>query len=205
MNSLIGSLPIRWTAKLILSAGIVCLFAGCASEKSKPVAQRGWIGGEYAVTKSPQKTQKAALRITELSTNAPAWNAGLRPNDLILQLDQHPLATLQDFQRLVDQSKPGDQLAVKALHDGKVADYTVRVGRETFRRGGCFSVVVPTVVHPWDLWPNPGFSLVLLGYEPNYNPRPELGKQHELYEESWKAYLIFFEVSSGKRVLSETM
>ena len=27
------------------------LLAGCASEKSKPVLQRGWIGGDYVLAK----------------------------------------------------------------------------------------------------------------------------------------------------------
>ena len=64
-------------------------------------------------------------------------------------------------------------------------------------------ITVPTVVHRWDLWPNPGFSLVCVGYEPNPGLRHDLGKNHEVYDENWSAYLAFLEISSGKRVLAQ--
>jgi membrane-associated protease RseP (regulator of RpoE activity) len=223
MNITIPLPSARMSAKFLAIIITMTLLAGCASEKTKPVSQRGWIGGEYVLAKpsgflqsisqSPgtvgglpqtvQKTQKAAVLITELNTNAPAQIAGLRKGDLILELNHQPVTQLAKFRKLIDRSQPGTVLAVKAFRDGKSAEYNVPVGQEQFRNGGLFTVVVPTVVHQWDLWPNPGFSLVVLGYEPNPGTRHELGNKKEVYDEDWKAYLVFFEVSDGKRVVSQ--
>ena len=83
-------------------------------------------------------------------------------------------------------------------------EYEIPVGRETYRTGGSLVIAFPTVVHQWDLWPNPGFSLVVVGYEPNPGVRRELGSERQIYDEEWKAYLGLVEVSAGKRVLSQT-
>lgn len=212
----------RLTAPLIAVA-LTILLAGCASEKAKPVAQRGWIGGEYvlakpasfvvtlsstpgvvgALPKPVQHIQKAAILVTKLGTNAPAELAGLRKGDLVLELNHQPVTRLQDFRRTIDRSEPGTWLAVKAYRDGRMLDYSVPVGREKYKKGGYFLLAFPTVVHRWDLWPNPGFSLVVLGYEPNPGVRREPENDPKTYDQEWQAYLGFFEVSYGKRVVSQ--
>jgi hypothetical protein len=220
MKKTILFLPVRLAAKLLVCV-LSILLAGCAGEK--PVSQRGWIGGEYALARpatfltamshspgvvgdfpgSLRHTQKAAILVTKLDTNAPALSAGLRKGDLVLELNHHPVTRLQNFRRIIDQSGPGTRLAVKAWRDGQMVEYSVPVGREKFRKGGSLSFAFPTVVHPWDLWPDPGFSLVVLGYEPNPGVRRELGNNRETFDEEWKAYLVFFELSVGKRILSQ--
>lgn len=176
---------------LVLGALALCL-AGCATHKERPAAQRGWIGGQCVLAKkvavleailhrpgvedyqqfpeSVRRTQKAAVLVKHLGTNAPAYRAGLRQGDLIVELDHRPAVRLKQFHRTIEASLPGTSLPVKVYRDGQTAEYTVAVGRETYRRGGEFRLVLPSVVHGWDLWPNPGFSLVLLGYEPNRDP-----------------------------------
>jgi hypothetical protein len=62
------------------------------------------------------------------------------------------------------------------------------------------------VVHGWDLWPNPGFSLVVAGFEPNANPRPELPPKPPAqppYVEDWQAFLVVCQLSVGERILSQ--
>jgi hypothetical protein len=62
------------------------------------------------------------------------------------------------------------------------------------------------VVHPWDLWPNPGFSLALLGYQPNRNSAADLDPKHPnqpVYAEDWKAFAGIVDWSVGKRILSQ--
>ena len=207
-----------------LVAGLLALFlAGCAGTKTKSISQRGWIGGEYVLAKtgthlltlanspgvrgtlpkSLRSTQKAAIQITSMATNAPAHAAGLRTGDFVLEVNHRPMTSLQAFRRAIDRSEPGAMVAIKAYRDGQFTDYQVPVGREKYKNGGYFSIAVPTVVHYWDLWPNPGFSLVCVGYEPNPGVRHELGKSHEVYDENWSAYLGFMEISSGKRVLAQ--
>ena len=207
----------------VLAGALAIFLTGCAGEKEKPIAQRGWIGGEYALAKPAsilvalagtpgvvgalpkpvQRLQKAAILVTKLGTNAPAELAGLRKGDLVLELNHQPVTRLQDFRRTIDRSEPGTWLAVKAYRDGRMLDYSVPVGREKYKKGGFFLLALPTVVHRWDLWPNPGFSLVVLGYEPNPGLRPEPGQNHKTYDQEWQAYLAFFEISYGKRIVAQ--
>jgi hypothetical protein len=211
---------------VVLFSGLLTLVvSGCAGTKT--VHERGWIGGEYVLArpanslarfagapgiwgnlpKAVQSNQMAAVEITQLATNAPAYTAGLRKDDFLLEVNHRPMTSLQKFRRVVDRSKPGSTLAVKAYRDGKITEYEVPVGCEKYKYGGNFSIIVPTVVHRWDLWPNPGFSLVCVGYEPNPGMRKEFGHSpkpnEQLYDESWSAYLVFMELSSGCRVIAE--
>jgi S1-C subfamily serine protease len=106
---------------------LVVILTGCAGEKNRPVAQRGWIGGDYALAKpssflvamsgspgvvgtlpkSLQHTQKAAIMVTQLTTNTPAEMAGLSAGDFILEINHQPVTRLQAFRRQIDRSPPG--------------------------------------------------------------------------------------------------
>jgi len=140
-----------------------------------------------------------------MQTNAPASMAGLRTNDFVLEIDHRPVRSLRELRLVIDRSGPGATVTVKACRDGEILELPVVVGKETYRQSGCLSVVFPSVVHGWHLWLNPGFSFVFAGYEPNPGLRPTLGKANELYVEDWKAFAAIFELSSGKRVMSQTI
>ena len=94
-------------------------------------------------------------------------------------------------------------LAVRAYRDGQTLDFEVPVGKEAFRREGSFRIAFPSVVHGWDLWPNPGFSLVFVGYEPNPGLRQQPDSSKDHFDEDWKAFAGIFEVSRGKRILAQ--
>jgi hypothetical protein len=212
---------------LLFGALLVCYLTGCAGTKKETYSQRGWIGGDYVLSKpgtawvrlcsspgiygnlpkSVQEVQKSAVQITGLSTNAPAYAAGLRKGDFVTEVNHRSVTSLTGFRRTVDRCKPGATLTVKACRDGQFAEYQVPVGLEKYKYGGNLSLVFPTVVHRWDLWPNPGFSLVCVGYEPNPGTRENFEIQRkasdELYDESWSAYLVFIELSSGERVVAQ--
>jgi hypothetical protein len=156
--------------------------------------------------KSLAQAQKAAIRVMHLNTNAPAALAGLCLNDYIVELDHKPVTSLESFRRTIDRSRPSTLLAVKAWRDGKFVEYNVPVGREKYRSGGYLSFSVPTVVHRWDLWPDPGFSLICIGYEPDPGLRHDIAdkpKAGEVYDREWEAYLVFMELSKGERVASQ--
>lgn len=210
----------------ILAGLMAILAAGCASQKSKPLAQRGWIGGEYGLSqrrsfmtrfdngpglvgnlpKSLAETQRVAIKVMHLNTNAPAAMAGLCKDDFIVELNHEPVTSLGAFRRTIDQSEPGTTLMVKAWRDGKFVEYSIPVGREKYRSGGIFFLNFPTVVHRWDLWPNPGFSLICIGYEPDPGLRYDIADKPEgtqVYDQKWDAYLVFLELSKGERVTSQ--
>ena len=206
-----------------LSAGLLALLlTGCAGTQT--ISQRGWIGGEYVLARpntrwtcmnnspgvrgtlpaSLKPTQSSAVQVTGMTTNAPAEAAGLRLGDFVLEVNQRPVRSLRSFRRAIDRSTPGTLMMIKAYRDGQFFDCHVPVGREKYKKGGELSITLPTFVHRWDLWPNPGFSLVVAGYEPNPGLRSELsGEEREVYDEDWSVYLGCLELSSGKRVIEQ--
>ncbi len=190
---------------------------------------RGWVGGEYKVAGKwsffrpepvvpampPQlRPRKNALFVTALSTNTPAALAGVREGDLILELNHTPMMRLKDFRRTIDRSEPGTSLPVKVYRNGETNDYSVVVGRETFRYQGTFAVVFPPIVRGLDLWPDPDFSLIVLGYQTE-TKRVELDSVESNYIRSchpkWfhaedgdgNAWLVIFRLSKSKLILSQ--
>ena len=120
------------------------LAVGCASEKGKPLAERGWIGGEYVAAKPStlwnrssgagvactlpkalQTNRAVAVQITRLNTNSPAALAGLRKDDFIVEVNHRPVGSLQAFRRTVDRSQSGTTLTVTAWRDKKFVDFSV--------------------------------------------------------------------------------
>ena len=214
---------VRLSGSLLLPVLMGICVSGCATRGEKAPVQRGWIGGQYklackanfrrAVFASPvvstclpkelEKRPKAAILITKVPTNSPAAIAGLREHDLILEANHRPVTRLKEFQNIVDRSTTGNVLPLKLYRDGQTVELPVRVGQETFRKGGNFSIVFPTVVHGWDFWYRSGLSLVFVGYEPNPGLRRQLEDSHEVYNEDWKAFAGIFEFSLGKHILKQ--
>ena len=214
----------------VVMAGI--LFAGCATAppKEKPVHERGWVGGEYKLAQRPRFfgnsdvvnvlpaeldcAHRAGLLVKALATNAPAWQAGLRPGDLVIEVAHRPLTNLADFYLAVDRSTPGQTLNVKVRRPGGMTELSVVVGREKFRNAGIFSVSLPPVLRPPDLWPVHGFSLVALGYEPEAIKREQLdsvvntyrrasGGKGDIQNMEWQAWAAIFQVSRSKTILAQ--
>ena len=60
----------------------------------------------------------------------PAPEPGLRVGDIIREINQEPVRTMADFERLVDAVKPGDWLAL-LVQRGQAAVYVAVEARET--------------------------------------------------------------------------
>jgi len=234
------------TTQLLSFCAAAALASGCASPKAsqtakaKPEAekfhQRGWIGGEFKVAHKIwffgareeyvaqlptglASTNHAGILITALSTNTPAHRAGLREGDLILDCAHRPITTLKAFHRVIDQSPPGQLLALTVWREGRTLDYLVPVGRETYKDWGSFrlGLSLPNFsdLGHFDLWPNPGFDLWALGFEPTPNDRKELGSAEAVYtracqkgkylahEQDWEAWLVIFSVERSREIFSQ--
>ena len=218
----------------ILLAGSL-LSVGCAHHKrttTETVFERGWIGGEYRPAHirhqmfSPRDTlnafpsglvpsYKAGLLLSSLSTNTPAQIGGLREGDLIVAIDEQPVSTLEDFRHAIDHSSPGAKLEIRVFRKGKLLDCSVLAGREKFKRQGELMIALPLITRELDLWPNPGVSLIVLGYAPNPGHRVELAsaesqylkscepKGYQAIDENWRAWLVIFQLSRREIILSQ--
>jgi hypothetical protein len=123
------------------------------------------------------------------------------------------MTRLKDFRALIDRSEPGSSLPMKVFRNGESIDYQVVVGRETFRHWGTFMIALPPILRAPDLWPNPDFSLIVLGYE-TYHQRTELGSVESVYVRScrpnyhpwnddWDTWLVIFKTSKSREILSQ--
>jgi hypothetical protein len=222
---------IRGSAALMLAV-VAGGLAGCVAPNDRPVVQRGWVGGEYRMARVPKPAAQesttntiaapavaaptSGLLVAVLQTNAPAGLAGLREGDFIVEVNRQPVASLKSFLRVVDESKPGSWASVKVWRDGGFVESRICVGRETFRKGGVFSIAFPTEVHGWDFWyPDAwrgghpwsrGLSLVFVGYQVQTGRRAQLPSAkpaHAVFTSDWDAWLVIFDVSKGKRIISQ--
>ncbi len=91
---------------------------------------RGWLGvGIQALTKA--LSQKFGIKegegvlINEVYENDPAHTAGIKPGDIILTVDNHPVDSPNQLSRLVAQVGPGEEAKILVLRDGKEMIYHV--------------------------------------------------------------------------------
>jgi len=201
-------------------------------EKAKEPAEhrRGWIGGQYklakrhwswlstsdavfAFPKSLTNTYKG-LVITTLRTNTPAYLAGLREADLILELDGEKTSSLSQFRKKIDRAKPGASLRIRAFRNGEVHECNVTVGCETFREQGMFAVSLPFGLPATNLKFNPSFSLIALGFSDETNKRIELNAGEQVFQRQnsknyypadvcWRAWLGPFSAMRTREIRSQ--
>ncbi len=80
---------------------------------------RGMGGIKFGIIPNFE-TSKEGLKIAGASPNSPADKAGLKENDIILSIDEHPTKNIQDFMSILkDNYKPGDEVNVRFLRSGK--------------------------------------------------------------------------------------
>lgn len=198
---------------LIALAVASLVLTGCAS--SKMPQQRGWIGGEYKPASRLKGNDAKGLLITALSTNTPAARSGLREGDVILRVAGKDIRKLPPFQKVIDAAEPGSKLPMTVLRDGSTLDLEVRAGRETFTPSRALVLGI-LLSHEWDLWPDPDFSLIALGYK-RQDRRLELDSPESRFKlstredeskglrssEGWEIWLPIISLSTRKRILSQ--
>jgi S1-C subfamily serine protease len=64
--------------------------------------------------------REAGVEVVEIVAGSPAAMAGLRPEDLILDVDGEPVASARDLQRLMAGETIGREIAIRVFRDGRV-------------------------------------------------------------------------------------
>jgi S1-C subfamily serine protease len=64
--------------------------------------------------------REAGVEVVEIVAGSPAALAGLRPEDLILDVDGEPVASARDLQRLMAGETIGREIAIRVFRDGRV-------------------------------------------------------------------------------------
>ncbi len=91
---------------------------------------RGWLGvGIQSLTKELAKQfgikEGQGVLINEVYKDDPAHAAGIKPGDIILTVEDHPVNSPNQLSRLVAQVGPGEKAKILVLRDGKELRYLV--------------------------------------------------------------------------------
>ena len=88
--------------------------------------RRGWLGAQYSDLRPSLQPDGSATRvgvgIRDVQRGGPAWNAGIRPGDVILTLDGDPVSDASSFLLAISQRVPGSKVELE-----------VRRGKESFQ------------------------------------------------------------------------
>jgi serine protease Do len=86
--------------------------------------ERGWLGvgiqglnGELA--KSFGLDKPAGALVGQVDKTGPASKAGLKPGDVILEFDGHPISQSADLPPMVGETRPGTEVSLKVWRDKK--------------------------------------------------------------------------------------
>ena len=93
---------------------------------------RGWAGVEVQnltrqLAESFALDRPRGVLVAGVMRGGPADRAGLRPGDLILEIEGETVRNAQDLLRLVTERAPGQTLAVSGVSDGEAVDWSVQV------------------------------------------------------------------------------
>ncbi|MHC4145566.1 MAG: PDZ domain-containing protein [Planctomycetota bacterium] len=170
------------TVSIVTLLAMGCMLAGCSSS----TMQRGWIGGHFkqarqngtllgsppdpstirALPADIAKMQKGAIFVAGVYPNTPLAQAGLEAGDLIVSVNETPVASLKSFRAVIDKAEPGASVRLSVYRQGMFNDHTVVVGKETLDAEYPRSLAIGLFLEMRaDLWPNPDFNILgLLGY-----------------------------------------
>ena len=98
------------------------------------IAVRGWLG-IYVEDVTAEQAKKMGLNmpkgtwVDEVLSSTPAYNAGLRKGDLILDADGKPIRNGRHLSRVISSFKPGDILKMKILRGKQAQVVDVVLGK----------------------------------------------------------------------------
>jgi S1-C subfamily serine protease len=83
-------------------------------------AYLGLAGGEAPLPGAIARNlgRRTAVRVVQVIAESPAMRAGLRPGDLLLEMDGRPVTGVADLQRLLDARAIGRRMALRIARDG---------------------------------------------------------------------------------------
>src|SRR5690242_6664201 len=123
--------------KFLIFGAVAWLAAGLGSHAApKPTLERGWIGGQYEVTRSGPVPagHKKIVYVKQIYPGTPAAEAGLEPGDVILAWNRQPILDMQAFRRAIDSALPGSHAVLSLSRDKQPMELPITVGREKYQQ-----------------------------------------------------------------------
>ena len=94
-----------------------------AGADPKAATSKAYLG--ISAEPTPDGANHAGLVVRGVSPGSPAARAGLRPSDVIVKIGDQPAKDFAALAHAVANHKPGDQLTLRVLRDGKEQDLAV--------------------------------------------------------------------------------
>ena len=100
---------------------------------------RGWLGVEVQPLSAEQAAEAGlefgqGIVVSGLYREGPAWQAGLKPGDVIVSIDNVPAINGRSAMNQVARAKPGQKVNMKVLREGETMNFSAEVGvRPSFR------------------------------------------------------------------------
>ena len=69
------------------------------------------------------------VKFADVREGSPAFDAGLKPGDVLVKFDGNEILNLYDFTDALQRKSPGDEVPVVVLRDGKAIEATVKLAR----------------------------------------------------------------------------
>lgn len=95
-------------------------------------AYLGITGRECALSRRTQRSHhlvsETAVQIVSVEERGPAQRAGLRPGDIIVSLDHHPIAHVDDLHRLLTGPAAARLVRLSVLREGELVEFRVMLG-----------------------------------------------------------------------------
>jgi S1-C subfamily serine protease len=83
---------------------------------------------------TPQIVQQFDIRVSEgaliaeVPSDGPAAQAGIRPGDVVTAIGETQVSTVEDLLGALRRQKPGDQVSVSIVRDGRATTVDVMLG-----------------------------------------------------------------------------
>jgi putative serine protease PepD len=112
------------------SGGNVGIGYAVPSNTVRDIAQELIDDGEadHAYLGVTMSQTDAGVRIEEVRAGGPAASSGLEAGDIVLSAGGETIDSPEDLRRVVDEHKPGDELALELRRDGNEEKVTVELG-----------------------------------------------------------------------------
>jgi len=81
----------------------------------------GWIG--LRVELHPEDSNSVIIR--EVVNNSPAYNAGIKPHDKIVEINNMPVNSLTELSEIITSKKAGETITIKIIRGDKTIRYEV--------------------------------------------------------------------------------
>ena len=92
-----------------------------AGDPTLPLVGRAWLGVTYTMAET-------GAQIVEVTPGSPADQANLRVGDIVIAVEGTSLTTHRGLKELILRYKPGDEIELTILRDGREQNVSVRLG-----------------------------------------------------------------------------